>query len=65
MQERASDGFVVVPHTNPYGLDEFVDRVVPLLQERGVYRESYDEGATLRDTLGLSGAVRDRQAVSA
>ncbi|KTR07572.1 NtaA/DmoA family FMN-dependent monooxygenase [Curtobacterium sp. C1] len=65
VQERASDGFVVVPHTNPYGLDEFVDRVVPLLQERGVYRESYDEGATLRDTLGLSGAVRDRQAVSA
>lgn len=53
VQERASDGFVVVPHTNPYGLDEFVDRVIPLLQERGVYRESYDEGATLRQTLGL------------
>jgi len=58
VQERATDGFVVVPHTNPYGLDEFVDTVVPLLQERGVYRESYDEGATLRETLGLPGSIR-------
>jgi FMN-dependent oxidoreductase (nitrilotriacetate monooxygenase family) len=65
VQERATDGFVVVPHTNPYGLDEFVDRVVPLLQERGVYRESYDEGATLRETLGLPGTITERQAVSA
>lgn len=65
VQERATDGFVVVPHTNPYGLDEFVDRVVPLLQERGVYRDSYDEGATLRETLGLPGAITQRQAVSA
>lgn len=65
VQQRATDGFVVVPHTNPYGLDEFVDRVVPLLQERGVYRESYEDGATLRETLGLSGAVRDRQGVPA
>lgn len=65
VQERASDGFVVVPHTNPYGLDEFVDRVVPLLQERGVYRESYDDGVTLRRTLGLPARVRARQAVTA
>ena len=65
VQERASDGFVVVPHTNPYGLDDFVDRVVPLLQERGVYRSSYDEGATLRRTLGLPGLVLDRQQVTA
>ncbi|MGG7308655.1 NtaA/DmoA family FMN-dependent monooxygenase [Curtobacterium sp. AB451] len=58
VQERATDGFVVVPHTNPYGLDEFVDTVVPLLQERGVYRQSYEDGATLRETLGLPGTVR-------
>ncbi|MEU6812040.1 hypothetical protein ABZ920_24310, partial [Streptomyces sp. NPDC046831] len=37
----------------PGGLDEFVDRVVPLLQERGVLRTRY-EGATLRDHLGPS-----------
>ncbi|WP_217134099.1 NtaA/DmoA family FMN-dependent monooxygenase [Leucobacter chinensis] len=59
VQERASDGFVLVPHLTPGGLDEFVDRVVPLLQERGVFRTSYDvdpeTGAspTLRQTLGL------------
>lgn len=60
VQERATDGFVVVPHTNPYGLDEFVDTVVPLLQERGVYRESYAEGATLRETLDLPGTITER-----
>lgn len=59
VQGRASDGFVLVPHITPTGLDEFVDRVVPLLQERGVFRTSYDTdpetGAnpTLRHTLGL------------
>ncbi|MBL3699345.1 NtaA/DmoA family FMN-dependent monooxygenase [Leucobacter luti] len=59
VQERASDGFVLVPHLTPGGLDEFVDRVVPLLQERGSFRTAYDTdpdtGAnpTLRHTLGL------------
>ncbi|TAJ50192.1 MAG: LLM class flavin-dependent oxidoreductase [Herbiconiux sp.] len=53
VQERASDGFVIVGHTNPHGLDEFVDRVVPELQERGVYRESYPEGEPLRRALGV------------
>jgi FMN-dependent oxidoreductase (nitrilotriacetate monooxygenase family) len=52
VQERASDGFVVIGHTNPYGLDEFVDTVVPELQTRGVYRTSYEEGETLRRRLG-------------
>ena len=59
VQGRASDGFVLVPHLTPGGLDEFVDRVVPLLQERGVFRTDYERdpetGAnpTLRRTLGL------------
>lgn len=57
VQERATDGFTVVGHLTPNGLDEFVTRVVPLLQERGSYRDSYDEGATLRDLLGLPAAV--------
>ena len=39
--------------TSPHGLDEFVDRVIPELQERGVFRTDYEEGATLRRTLGL------------
>jgi FMN-dependent oxidoreductase (nitrilotriacetate monooxygenase family) len=53
VQEDASDGFVIVGNTNPTGLDEFVDRVIPELQERGVYRTDYELGATLRQTLGL------------
>ncbi|NIY64494.1 NtaA/DmoA family FMN-dependent monooxygenase [Streptomyces malaysiensis] len=48
----AADGFILVPHLPPGGLDDFVDRVVPLLQERGVFRTAYT-GSTLRDHLGL------------
>ncbi|WP_434100871.1 LLM class flavin-dependent oxidoreductase [Streptomyces parvulus] len=52
----AADGFVLVPHLVPGGLDEFVDRVVPLLRERGAFRTAY-EGATLRSHLGLDAPV--------
>ncbi|WP_369149269.1 NtaA/DmoA family FMN-dependent monooxygenase [Streptomyces sp. R44] len=48
----AADGFILVPHLTPGGLDDFVDRVVPLLQERGVFRTEY-AGTTLRSHLGL------------
>ncbi len=53
VQADASDGFILVPHITPGGLDQFADRVVPLLQEWGVFRADY-EGATLREHLGLS-----------
>ncbi|WP_369215473.1 NtaA/DmoA family FMN-dependent monooxygenase [Streptomyces flavofungini] len=43
---------LLVPHITPTGLDEFADTVVPLLQERGVFRHDYT-GTTLRDHLGL------------
>jgi alkanesulfonate monooxygenase SsuD/methylene tetrahydromethanopterin reductase-like flavin-dependent oxidoreductase (luciferase family) len=56
VRRNAADGFVLVPHLIPGGLDEFVDRVVPLLQERGAFRAEY-EGATLRSHLGLSNWV--------
>ncbi|MBM2618326.1 NtaA/DmoA family FMN-dependent monooxygenase [Actinoplanes sp. LDG1-06] len=52
VQEDAADGFILVPHVTPGGLDEFADTVVPLLQERGVFRSEY-EGETLRENLGL------------
>ena len=52
VQTDASDGFILIPHLTPGGLDDFADTVVPLLQERGVFRTEYD-GATLRDHLGL------------
>jgi alkanesulfonate monooxygenase SsuD/methylene tetrahydromethanopterin reductase-like flavin-dependent oxidoreductase (luciferase family) len=52
VQSDASDGFVLVPHLTPAGLDEFADTVVPLLQERGSFRTEY-AGTTLREHLGL------------
>ena len=36
----------------PGGLDDFVDKVVPELQRRGIFRREY-EGKTLRENLGL------------
>lgn len=53
----AADGFILVPHLTPGGLDDFVDHVVPLLQERGVFRSEYS-GPTLRSHLGLRTPVR-------
>ncbi|MFJ5112369.1 NtaA/DmoA family FMN-dependent monooxygenase [Streptomyces sp. NPDC088551] len=65
VQADASDGFILVPHITPGGLDSFADQVVPLLQERGVYRTEY-EGTTLREHLGLAhpDEVRDERAAS-
>ncbi|MBO0821515.1 MAG: LLM class flavin-dependent oxidoreductase, partial [Nocardiopsaceae bacterium] len=53
VQADAADGYILVPHITPDGLAPFVDKVVPLLQERGVFRADY-AGATLRDHLGLA-----------
>jgi FMN-dependent oxidoreductase (nitrilotriacetate monooxygenase family) len=48
----ACDGFNVMFPYVPGGLDDFVDRVVPELQRRGLFRREY-EGKTLRENLGL------------
>ncbi|MBO2447936.1 NtaA/DmoA family FMN-dependent monooxygenase [Actinomadura barringtoniae] len=53
VQAGAADGFIFVPHLTPRGLDDLVDKVVPLLQEKGVYRDDYP-GSTLRENLGLA-----------
>lgn len=53
---EAADGFILVPHLTPGGLDDFVDRVVPLLQEHGAFRSEY-AGSTLRSHLGLAEPV--------
>ena len=57
----AADGFILVPHVTPGGLDAFADKVVPILQERGRFRADY-EGTTLRDHLGLAAPGKDRHA---
>jgi alkanesulfonate monooxygenase len=46
------DGFNIMFPFLPAGLDDFVDRVVPELQKRGIFRREY-EGRTLRENLGL------------
>ncbi|EJL54357.1 FMN-dependent oxidoreductase, nitrilotriacetate monooxygenase family [Rhizobium sp. CF122] len=53
LEERGSDGFNVVFPYLPQGLDDVVDRLVPELQRRGIFRQDY-EGTTLREHLGLS-----------
>ena len=52
LETRGSDGFNLMFPYLPQGLDDFVDRVVPVLQRRGLFRREY-EGATLRENLGL------------
>lgn len=48
----AVDGFCVSPDIYEDGIDVFVDGVVPILQERGLFHQDY-EGATLRDHLSV------------
>lgn len=52
LAEEAADGFTVVFPVVPQGLDDVVDRLVPELQRRGLFRRDY-EGTTLREHLGL------------
>ena len=61
VQGDAADGYILVPHITPDGLAPFVDKVVPLLQERGVFRANYT-GTTLRDHLGLAPLGRPDEA---
>jgi len=50
--EHAADGFNIFPPYMPGGLDLFVELVVPILQQRGLFREEY-EGSKFRDHFGL------------
>ena len=46
------DGFNITPHLLPASLADIVDKIVPELQDRGLYRTKY-EGTTLREPLAL------------
>ncbi|MFD2701315.1 LLM class flavin-dependent oxidoreductase [Paenibacillus shunpengii] len=48
----AADGFMITAAV-PRGLEDFVEQVVPILRERGIFRTEY-ESDTLRGNLGLS-----------
>ena len=47
-----SDGFNIMFPYLPQGLTDFVDKVIPELQRREIFRKEY-EGRTLRDNLDL------------
>ncbi|MDO5669051.1 MAG: LLM class flavin-dependent oxidoreductase [Corynebacterium sp.] len=51
VDEGGADGFNLMPPSLPAGIEDFVDLVIPVLQERGVFRTEYS-GTTLREHLG-------------
>jgi FMN-dependent oxidoreductase (nitrilotriacetate monooxygenase family) len=56
-ESGACDGFVLAATHLPGAFEEFVRMVVPVLQQRGVFRREYT-GSTLRDHLGLDRPAR-------
>jgi alkanesulfonate monooxygenase SsuD/methylene tetrahydromethanopterin reductase-like flavin-dependent oxidoreductase (luciferase family) len=52
-ENGAADGFNIMPPFLPGALNDFVDLVIPELQERGLFRTAY-AGTTLREHLGLA-----------
>jgi len=52
LEQQGADGFTITFPFVPQGLDEVVQKLVPELQRRGLFREDY-EGTTLREHLGL------------
>jgi FMN-dependent oxidoreductase (nitrilotriacetate monooxygenase family) len=51
--QGAADGFNVMGAALPSGLAAFAEHVIPVLRDKGLFREEYD-GTTLRDHYGLS-----------
>jgi alkanesulfonate monooxygenase SsuD/methylene tetrahydromethanopterin reductase-like flavin-dependent oxidoreductase (luciferase family) len=51
-RETGCHGFNMTPHIMPSSIVDFVDQVVPILQQRGIYRTEYT-GKTFRENLGL------------
>lgn len=51
-EEEAADGFNFNPAVLPHGMDDIADLLVPVLQDRGLFRTDY-EASTLRGNLGL------------
>lgn len=52
VDEKAADGFVLTPHVLGELYDDFLNKVIPILVEKGYYDTSY-ESDTLRGELGL------------
>ncbi|MEF3304561.1 LLM class flavin-dependent oxidoreductase [Paenibacillus sp. GYB003] len=55
----AADGFNLLPQLFPSGLAIIADKLIPELQNRGLFRTAY-EGRTLRENLGLARPANTR-----
>ncbi|MHA3021883.1 LLM class flavin-dependent oxidoreductase [Mycobacterium sp. BMJ-28] len=60
----AVDGFNLMPDVFPSGLELFVDHVIPILRDRGLFRREYRH-TTLRGHLGLDRVPDRRSALTA
>lgn len=49
---EGADGFNLMPPALPFSFTDFAEQVIPLLQQRGLFRTEYT-GSTLREHLGL------------
>ncbi|HLG82354.1 MAG TPA: LLM class flavin-dependent oxidoreductase [Bradyrhizobium sp.] len=54
VEDTGIDGFNLSRVVTPEGLEDFVDLVVPILQERGAYKTSYREGTLRQKLFGTS-----------
>jgi FMN-dependent oxidoreductase (nitrilotriacetate monooxygenase family) len=54
-EDGACDGFNFLPAVYPTSFDEIMEKLVPELQRRGLFRTEY-EGRTLRENLGVPAA---------
>lgn len=52
-----ADGFNIIQAASPVTFEDFIEHVIPVLQERGSYRTEY-EASTLRENLFGKGKVR-------
>jgi N-acetyl-S-(2-succino)cysteine monooxygenase len=52
LEAGAVDGFMLSCPVLPQGFDDFIDQVLPILKERGLFRTEY-EAPTLHGNLGL------------
>ncbi|WP_215148920.1 LLM class flavin-dependent oxidoreductase [Exiguobacterium sp. s91] len=51
--EGVADGFNLMPPSLPSSLEDFVDMIIPELQKRGLFKDTYT-GNTLREHLGVT-----------
>lgn len=52
-KNEGADGFNLMPPALPSSFTDFAEQVIPVLQQRGLFRTEYT-GTTLRDHLGLA-----------